>query len=112
LESLAAALRGHEVTDLKPDPLRDVLERIGPHLNFARDVVMQRLLIVGPDPELVKRLAILDATYENLDFDAWLEEMFHGSRPGQIFERMAKLADSMGEVVRYLDSSRTPPSHR
>ncbi|HET8955637.1 MAG TPA: hypothetical protein VFN18_08260 [Solirubrobacterales bacterium] len=103
LENLSAALRADEPTDLKPDPLRGVLDNIAPHLNFVRDIVMQRLLTVGPDPELIRRLAKLESTFEDLDLAAWLDERF-GSRPGETTQRMANLADSMKDVVVYLDS--------
>jgi hypothetical protein len=110
LKNLAAALRQHEITDLKPDPLRKVLDSTALHLNFIRDIIMQRLLAVGPDPELIKRLAILDSTYERLDLAAWLGERF-GSRPGETRDRMADLADSMSDVVVYLDSHGEDESH-
>lgn len=103
LQNLAAALREREDTGPERDLLRSLLDSVGPHLDFVRDVIMQRLLTVGPDPELIKRLAVLDSTYENLDFDAWLEERF-GSRADQNTQRMAELADSMGEVITYIDS--------
>ncbi len=102
LRNLGAALREHEDLSFKPDRLRPVLDRVAPHLNFIRDSVMQRLLTVGTEPELIRRLALLESTFEDLDFDAWLDEEF-SSRPNENAQRMAGLADSMGEVVDYLD---------
>jgi hypothetical protein len=106
LGNLGKALREHRAEDLRPDPLRDVLRQIGTHMDFIRDVVMQRLLTVAPDPELIRRLTMLDATYEDLDLDAWLEEQF-GSRTDQTTQRMAELAVSMSEVAAYLDRLET-----
>jgi hypothetical protein len=102
LRNLAAALRKREDRKLKPDPLRPVLESIAPHINFIRDSVMQRLLTVGAKPELIRRLALLESTFEDLDFDAWLDETL-SSRPGENAQRLAELTDSMRDVVAYLD---------
>jgi hypothetical protein len=102
LRNLAAALREREDKKLKPDPLRPVLESIAPHINFIRDSVMQRLLTVGAEPELIRRLALLESTFEDLDFAAWLDENLN-SRPGENAQRLGTLADSMRDVVAYLD---------
>lgn len=109
LRALSAKLRDAEPRspeELKPGLLREVLNDVAPHLDFIQDMIMQRLLTVGPDPELIKRLAVLESTREDVDHAAWIDERF-GSRPGQNTERMADLVDSIRDVVTYLDA--TPP---
>lgn len=103
MRELAGALRGHRSMDLEPTPLRKMLETIAAQIEFIRDNAMQRLLTVGADPELVKRLAMLEAVYERLDYDAWLEEKL-GSRIDETTHRLADLVDSVRQVVTHLDS--------
>jgi|GEM_PF-5772585 len=102
LRNLAAALCEREDRGVKPDPLRPVLEAMAPHVNFIRDSVMQRLLTVGAEPELVRRLALLESNFEDLDFNAWVDEKL-GSRPGQNAQRLANLVESMRDVATYLN---------
>jgi hypothetical protein len=112
LEKLSSLLRADESMDLSPDSLRRVLDNIAPQLDFVRNGVMQRLLTVGPDPELITLLTKLEATFESLDLAAWLAEHF-GSRPGDTTQRMAELADSTKDVVMYLDSrGKASPARR
>jgi hypothetical protein len=104
LQNLTAELRDYEAEVFTSDSFRELLDSVAPYLNFVRDSVMQRLLTVGPDPELIKRLAMLESTFEDLDFHAWLDDRLK-SRPGQPMRRMAKLVDSMRDVVAYIDST-------
>lgn len=84
-----------------------MLDIVRPHVELIRDAVMPRLLIIGPDRDLIRRLASMEAAFENLGYEAWLDNRF--GLPSELADAICGLVDTFAEIAERLELM---PEHR
>ena len=93
------AMAGSENAVEDAPPL--MLDIVRPHVEVIRDAVMPRLLTIGPDRELIRRLARMEAAFENLGYEAWLDNRF--GLPSELADAACGVVDAFAEIAERLE---------
>jgi len=101
---IAAETRKDGAWELPVQPAR-VLTEFAPHLHVIREVVLPRLLMIGTEPDLVRRIIELEEEYENLDYEVLLDAQFGVPLP-LLKARVVDILECMHRLALAAHSSR------